>query len=135
MVQLMKHQQLYWDKKDDDTQGNTKPRGRPPVPLLTTKQKNTTTQKTAVTKKAAAKKKAAVKKKKPLTKKQQEKEDKKLPPPKLRTEESATIIIHGNYSPAVPYAYEVEQYNKTKPKFEPILLTDDFFPSLNYHTV
>ena len=76
MAQLMKQQQLYWEEKDDDTQGNTKPRGRqPPVPLYTTKRKNNITRKTAVMKKVAAKQKVvAPKKQKPLTQQQQEKE-------------------------------------------------------------
>ena len=44
MKQLMERQQLFWEEKDDDIQGGTKPRGRwPTAPPSMVKRKNTTT--------------------------------------------------------------------------------------------
>ena len=71
-------------------------------------------------------KKKIVKKKTKKTKKK--KDETAVPKPKLHNADDETVATHGNYSPKVPYSYEVQYKDGSRPTYTPFVLKDQFRP-------
>ena len=120
--EFRKRQRLYVREEMYDTKGNPKrpaiqkPQPAPPKQPSTTKKDNTKKWKTVQkqTKKNGGKKKT-------------KKTDKTaLPTSKLHDADGNTVVTHGNYTPQRPYSYEVQYNDKSKPKYTPFVLKDQF---------
>ena len=97
----------------------------------TTKQQQPTTakkKKVPVTnrKKKTATKQRAVKKKSVKKKTKKKKDTTAKPKPRLHNADDETVATHGNYSPKVPYSYEVQYKDGSHPKYTPFVLKDQF---------
>ena len=64
-------------------------------------------------------------KKKIVRKRTKKKEDTTAgPKPKLHNADDETVATHGNYSPKVPYLYEVQYKDRSRPTYTPFVLKD-----------
>ena len=106
------------------------------MPPSTTKKDDTrrkTIQQQTLTAKNNKKKQTQPKRCQVVKKKNGKKKTKKtdktaLSTPKLHNANGNTIVTHRNYTPQQPYAYEVQSYDESQPKYTPFVLKNNFLP-------